>query len=132
MNETEHRDVVKALELCTSPERDENCPLNCPYGDVGNCEQLLMSHSLVALLENEAEIERLQAEIKHLEMHRECDIKAVAHFKKAKEIAKVTTIREFAERVKKEVIRIPQHHFSLLAVEECINRIAKKMKEEQR
>lgn len=53
MNEMKPEDVMRALELCTSPERDANCPINCPYGDVGSCDQLLMAHSLAVILELE-------------------------------------------------------------------------------
>lgn len=38
--------VKMALEHCTSPDRDADCPFGCPWGDVGSCMQNLMYHAL--------------------------------------------------------------------------------------
>lgn len=48
----EREQIIKALEYCNNPNRDPYCPQSdCPYGDVGSCEQLLRCHALTLIKE---------------------------------------------------------------------------------
>lgn len=55
-------EVIKALEICTSPDQGASCPIKCPYGDIGNCEQSLFTHSLALIRELETNNKDLAAE----------------------------------------------------------------------
>ena len=62
---TEH--IIKALEHCTSPNKNANCSLECPYGDINLCEQSLMFYSLNLVKSQEQKIFELENRLKETE-----------------------------------------------------------------
>ena len=49
--------IIKALECCTSPEKNTDCSLDCPYGGLSLCEQTVMAHALALLKIYRSELE---------------------------------------------------------------------------
>lgn len=63
----DEKQVIKALECCTSPDNDSDCPLNCPYGDVLSCQQLLLAHALALFKQKDEQIFQLENRLKECE-----------------------------------------------------------------
>ena len=57
--ELNREQIKKALECCTSPDKNADCPLDCPYGDINLCEQSLMFHALSLIIQQETEYNEL-------------------------------------------------------------------------
>lgn len=91
--------IVKALECCTSPEKDCNCPFSCPYGDITGtcCIQALMAHALSLIREMEIELEAMRTAANSLKMH----------YEKANELdgIKADTVRRMQEMIKERCIK---------------------------
>ena len=61
MNELKPEDVKRALELCANCEcYDEERDIECPFVKMSFCKNYLRKQALAILLENDAEIERLE------------------------------------------------------------------------
>lgn len=56
----EKETIIKALECCTSPDRNCDCGYECPYGDLISCTQSLMAHALALIKELTEENEKLR------------------------------------------------------------------------
>lgn len=62
----DRKQVIKALECCTSADKNADCPLGCPWGDINSCEQNLMYHALSLIKQLTEENDSLQADNEHL------------------------------------------------------------------
>lgn len=56
--ELKQDEIIKALECCTSPDRNCDCGYECPYGDLIFCTQSLMAHTLALIKELTEENEK--------------------------------------------------------------------------
>ena len=54
MIEINDDEIIRALRICTSPDSTAACSIDCPFGEVGCCQELLMSHAL-RLIEKQRE-----------------------------------------------------------------------------
>lgn len=107
-------EIIKALECCIN----DDCNI-CPE-TFGNCELTVMRNALDLIKRQQAENERLEYSAKEWEKQ------AKYFFTKMQAITK-ENIKEFVERAGKELEKIPQHHFCLLAVEETMKKVKEEM-----
>lgn len=92
--------------------------------DVGSPKYFKLIIAILDLFNRQqAEIERLQTENRILSQKR------VNLFERLEiiEKTKVKAIKEYKNKVKSNLQHIPQHHFTLLAVEECLDEVDKEM-----
>ena len=111
------KDIIKALKLCTEIKTSEACD-DCPYR--GLCREdgdILEKDALALINRQQAEIERLKTkcentqigynfaedEIKNLKKDKYKLQKALNQSEDYRVIAKAEAVKEFAERLKKEI-----------------------------
>lgn len=123
-------EIIKALECCTTSNCGE-CPIfnNKEIRKVpGRCVVTLEKNALDLINRQKAENERLQKENEILSANADNAFQEGLNenrelFKEEVEKGiRAEAVKEFAERLKKELYKIPQHHFTLLAVEEVIDK----------
>lgn len=152
---TDHKftdeEIIKALECCKMPVGScacNNCPLDYQRKkrltrSDKSCTTLMFDYTLALINRQKAEIEKLndlyvagleslrlaaeankdmQAEIERLQKYN-TDV-AFKHYNDG--------IKEFAERLKSDLGRIPQHQFTRSQVEWSINTFVKEMTEENK
>jgi hypothetical protein len=128
---TDHKftddDVIKALECCKRPANQTSCD-DCPYQFSNEkCSSKLIDDALALINRQKAEIEKLGRDRYQLlpdgrvELIPRTDINAI----------KAEAIKEFAQRLKSDLGRIPQHQFTRSQIEWSINTFVKEMTEEQ-
>lgn len=93
-------EIIKALEHCTGDGEISYCH-KCKIYDIDNCEQILCQNALDLINRQQAEIERLQSMCQTLA---ECRDEALRAGVKAVRNAKSKAIKEFADRLKVEII----------------------------
>lgn len=113
--------IVKALECCTSADKNADCPLGCPWGDINACEENLMYSALALIRELTEENERLKAENVALENGLEISL----HQQKQIE---ADTVRKMQERLKKKSEIV---YGDRAVCVELIDQIAKELIQEQ-
>lgn len=134
-------DVIKALECCGKSDECDgaNCPYyNVPYSDKKTCEGMVMYDALDLINRQKAEIERLEEEHnKNFEKWKILDERTKERYKElyqeAKAIVRAEAIKEFAERLKRQVITVPlcqYEEYGYKAVHYEIDDLVKEMTEE--
>jgi hypothetical protein len=131
---TDHKftddEIIKALEVCTKSKSWGDCEdMGCPAATKHGCyfclrtaedyegvaQDELLKDALALINRQKAEIERLRKY--------NTDV-AFKHYNDG--------IKEFAERLKSDLGRIPQHQFTRSQVEWSINTFVKEMTEENK
>lgn len=87
--ELNREQIIKALECCTRSGCSDNETKDCPLKSYDDCRTRLAINALALIEELTEENERLEAEITHLEGHREADIKAFKTLKDENERLKL-------------------------------------------
>jgi hypothetical protein len=141
-------EIIKALECCNTPGSCSECPYYCinevEYDD--SCAWKLIEDILPLINDQKAEIERLKSENKLLT---ENDVRnkypncvsvqkgriytrTLEDYDELIGDISAEAIEAFAERLKSDLGRIPQHQFTRSQIEWSINTFVKEMTEENK
>ena len=136
---TDHKftddDAIEALECCSKDVPILNSCEGCPFAGK-KCAAFLPQTALDLINRQKAEIKQGEqlyenmANKYHLAVaEREANVKGFAETLKT---IKAEAIKEFAQRLKSDLGRIPQHQFTRSQVEWSINTFVKEMTEENK
>ena len=94
--------IIKALEYCSTDVRENTCP-KCAFYKKHRCSTLMLNAVSDLINRQKAEIERLREKISYLEESIDCSRKEYNMSLQKLQQAKSEAIREFAERLKKDM-----------------------------
>ena len=115
----EDRDIIKALECCSS--KKVNACDDCPFhAQCYNNDEFIEKEAIDLINRQKAEIERFKEECSCLGCENEW---LKAHYERGKAEA----VKEFAERFESKLNCIPQHHFTLAQVLYDLDKTKKEM-----
>lgn len=100
------KEIIKALECCNHIEID--CEL-CPFYTTQECSKVMIDNALALINRQQAQIERLETLNERLGNDIDLKLKYIYELEEKLKTAKAEAVKEFAERLKKEIDIRPTH-----------------------
>jgi hypothetical protein len=126
---TDHKftddEIIHSLKVCSNDGDCSECLINPHKGNYGYCTSLAIKAALDLINRQKVKIEGLESNLKFV---RGTNRRLIEN----ESVVRAEAIKEFAERLKSDLGRIPQHQFTRSQVEWSINTFVKEMTEENK